>query len=68
MKYFLDKYKELIEDLKEKDIDACFDIGFTIEAPEYVARFLDLDKNLLQKIAEAGIGLSISAYLASEDD
>ena len=68
MKQFLNEDSELIQELKEKKIEACFDIGFTIDVPDYMSKSLHIDKNLLKQMAEAEIELYISSYLASEDD
>lgn len=68
IKQFLAQDAELLRELKEKNIDAACDIGFTIDAPSNVARFLDIDKEIIRQMADAGIGLSISSYLADEDE
>ncbi len=68
IRQFLYEDSELLQELKEKKIEASFDMGFTINAPEYIARFVDLDKELIKQMADMDMGLSISAYLAVEDN
>ena len=68
IKLFLLEDNELIQELKNNKMDMFFDIGFTINTPEYISRFLNIDKDILKLMADAEVGLSISSYLASEDD
>ena len=68
IRQFLYEDSELLQELKDKKVDVYFDIGFTIDPPDYVARFLNIDKDLLNQMAEAEVGLVISSYLLSDDE
>ena len=67
LKYFLKKCKELLFELRENNINMYFDIGMTIETSKYMARYFRLDNDILTEITNAGLGIEMSTYIASEE-
>jgi len=68
IKTFLINDKELISELKVKNINMCLNIGMTLNISKYYSKNFTFNNDILKAIADAGIELEISTYIETEEE
>ena len=68
LKTFLISDKELISELKERNINMCFNMGMTFNVSKYYSKNFTFTNDILKVIADAGIDLEISTYVEREEE
>ncbi len=68
LKTFLISDKELITELKEKNMNMCFNVGMTFNVSKYYSKNFTFTNDILKVIADAGIDIEISTYVETEEE
>jgi len=68
LKEFLIVAKKLTTELKEKNINMCFNIGMTFNVSKFYSKNFTFDNDVLKAIANSGIELAISTYIETDEE
>ena len=68
LKTFLISDRELISELKAKNVNMCLNIGMNFNISKYYSKNFTFSHDILKVIADAGIDIEISTYIEKEEE